>query len=591
MSMGANGSMTEDEAKVVAEFAAKCVWDNRDSWGPIMRYGRLFTPGTDAGGTDRMPALPARNACRLAMDSGLLYAEGYVRVRPGLAWNWAWCLDGETVVDPQLRAPATTYFGVALRPEYVRRVYEERQRYRAGDDGFRWVFQPRHEVINPPLDPAADIVLDLGRDIPSWVREWALTAGRPSGDMRAAEAWVVGELLKFPNVRAPQPSVLPLAPPAGHRAPGTDAGLKGHDKEPSEGPLPVSYARYLIRSVDWFDSGMALVCSGRTGGVFSDDATILKEPIQDGDGLDTLIRIADEHRARCEGTVSPGGEREHPGLAVQKHAEVHLKWVTGSRADHSFAVLHRLDHNVWDAWLHPSHPDGQTVTQEPPVRLTRNGVSYEMALTAAFRAMGEEMPEEFAVVYPPFELPAGQRTPEPLGPLLPMSYARNLIRRKRSGGMRLACVGQTGGSGSDEDVLTGIPDGESLDTLIRMADEHRMQCTWAVNPNGEREHPELTVQRRAAVHLKWVKDVLYANNFAVLRHLDHNDWDAWHQPWHLEGQIQREGPAVRLMRNGVSYEMALMAVFRAMGEEMPEEFQAIYIYEWPARPYNRGQIA
>jgi hypothetical protein len=33
------------------------------------------------------------------------------------------------------------------------------------------------------------------------------------------------------------------------------------------------------------------------------------------------------------------------------------------------------------------------------VLLTRNGVSYEMALTAVSRAMGDEMPEKFAVVY------------------------------------------------------------------------------------------------------------------------------------------------------------------------------------------------
>jgi hypothetical protein len=31
-------------------------------------------------------------------------------------------------------------------------------------------------------------------------------------------------------------------------------------------------------------------------------------------------------------------------------------------------------------------------------------------------------------------------------------------------------------------------------------------------------------------------------------------------------------------RDGVSYEMALMAVFRAMDEEMPEEFAVVYIY-------------
>ena len=62
-------------------------------------------------------------------------------------------------------------------------------------------------------------------------------------------------------------------------------------------------------------------------------------------------------------------------------------------------MLHRLDHNVWDAWLHPAHREGQTAAEEPPVRLTRNGASYEMALLAVFRAMGSAMPEKLAVVY------------------------------------------------------------------------------------------------------------------------------------------------------------------------------------------------
>ena len=81
----------------------------------------------------------------------------------------------------------------------MRRVYEERLRYGVGGDGFRWVFQPRHEQINPPLDPATDITLDLGRDIPSRVRDWALTAGRPAGEDRVAPAWVLAELLRFPE--------------------------------------------------------------------------------------------------------------------------------------------------------------------------------------------------------------------------------------------------------------------------------------------------------------------------------------------------------------------------------------------------------
>jgi hypothetical protein len=60
-------------------------------------------------------------------------------------------------------------------------------------------------------------------------------------------------------------------------------------------------------------------------------------------------------------------------------------------------VLHRLDYNVWDAWLRPWPREGED--GGPPVRLTRNGVSYEMALAAVFRAMGDELPEKFGVLY------------------------------------------------------------------------------------------------------------------------------------------------------------------------------------------------
>ena len=42
--------MTEDEAQTVAALAAQYVWGRRSRWDLIMRYGRLFTPGTDAGG-------------------------------------------------------------------------------------------------------------------------------------------------------------------------------------------------------------------------------------------------------------------------------------------------------------------------------------------------------------------------------------------------------------------------------------------------------------------------------------------------------------------------------------------------------------
>jgi len=147
--------------------------------------------------------------------------------------------------------------------------------------------------------------------------------------------------------------------------------------------------------------------------------------------------------------------------------------------------------------------------------------------------------------------------------------------------MVLACSGQTGGihSPQTDGHVYEIQDGDSLDTLIRMADEHRPVCGWsAVFRASEREDPELTVQWREQVHLKWVKDELYEEDFAVLRHLKDYDWEAWQQPLDPGGKTARGQAEVRLTRNAVSYEMALATVFRAMGEDMPDEFQVRYIY-------------
>jgi hypothetical protein len=367
-----------------------------------MRYGRLFRLGTDAGGGayPMVPAYAGKNAYRRAMDRGLLYAEGYARVRGGILTDSAWCLDGETVVDPGFSQQGTAYFGVALRRDYVRRVHEAR-RLDDGGDGFMGVFIPPDEEMDPPLDPGTDIALDIGRDIPSRVRDWALTAQPPASGDRVAPAWVLDELLRFGDRRPPDPDpyLQPAALPAGRRVPDTAAAPQGgRGPARSEAPLPMSYARYLIRRNDSLDSGRALHCSGRTGGVCSDNGSSL-HAIQDGDSLDTLIRMADEHRPRCEWAVCPADERERPELTVQKRAEVHLRWVRGFAAERSFAVLHRLDYNVWDAWLHPWRMQGQSRIREQPVLVTPNGVSYEMALMAVFRAMGDEMPEEFMVAY------------------------------------------------------------------------------------------------------------------------------------------------------------------------------------------------
>ncbi len=52
-------------------------------------------------------------------------------------------------------------------------------------------------------------------------------------------------------------------------------------------------------------------------------------------------------------------------------------------------------YHTWDAWLRPAGPG----VKAAGLRVTRNGVSYEMALAAAFRAMGDDMPTAFGLNY------------------------------------------------------------------------------------------------------------------------------------------------------------------------------------------------
>jgi hypothetical protein len=374
--------VTEEEAATVAKLAADMGrdWNAGRLYGPVMRYGRLFTPGTEIPpvADSRNSGYPGKNAYRLAMESGLRYAEGYARLHSGITTYSAWCLDDETVVHPGLSQPGTAYFGVVPRPDYLRQVYESHPGNDHPQGGFSYVLD------GTPLDPATDIILDLGRDIPSWVREWALSGQPHSGDATEAPAWVMDELLRFGDRRPmnPDPYLKLFVEPVSPR---------------STAPLPMSYARYLVRR-DHPDGPIWLSCSGRTGGVSSDNGTLLQR-VEDGDSLDTLIRWADEHRLGCEWAWAPGDEREQPELTAQKRAEVHLRWTRGRLAERTLAVLHRLDYNVWDAWLHPTRVEGSRVVEEKPVLLTRNGVSYEMALAAVFRAMGDELPGEFAVVY------------------------------------------------------------------------------------------------------------------------------------------------------------------------------------------------
>jgi hypothetical protein len=156
----------------------------------------------------------------------------------------------------------------------------------------------------------------------------------------------------------------------------------------------MSYARYLIRRNDSLDSGMALHCSGRTGGVCSDNGSRLNA-IQDGDGLDTLIRTADEHRPRCEWAVCPDDERERPPAdrAEAVRSSPAMGQGIQGRAEFCRAPPPRLQR--LGRMAASLRMQGQIRVREQPVLVTRNGVSYEVALMAIFRAMGDEMPEDF----------------------------------------------------------------------------------------------------------------------------------------------------------------------------------------------------
>ncbi len=186
--------MTEEEAQLVVVVAAQRVtWGNRQ-WEPVMRYGRLFTPGTAAGGAAQTdPADAAETAYLKAAESGadLRRRLGPAsRSQPDAAARW--CLDGETVVDAGFPEPAAAYFGVALDLGYVRRM---RQQDHDEVGEFTGVFKTLRYDFNPPLDPVADIAGPLGRDIPAWVRAWALAA-EPTPAVQPP-AWIKEELLRF----------------------------------------------------------------------------------------------------------------------------------------------------------------------------------------------------------------------------------------------------------------------------------------------------------------------------------------------------------------------------------------------------------
>ena len=517
-----------------------------------MRYGRLFTPGIDAvrGEGGMFPELSGRTSYRLAVDAGLLYVEGYAGYqRDGVVswpWPWAWCLDGETVVDPAATRQATAYFGVALRPQYMRRVHAA-QRGDDGSEGFRWAFTRGDREI-PPLDPATDLALDLGRDIPSAVRAWALSAERHPGPPRTPPDWVLAELL-------------------GGGAPGPAARDQFHDRwapaPRDEEPFPAvpgRYTRYQVCLAAWFDSGLALRCGVPAGGADPGDGHIVGI-VRDGDSLATLRRLADEHRQQCEedSPVMP----EPAAEPAWTPAEARLQ-----TAGRTFAVLRRLEYHTWEAWLRPAGA-------APGRRVTRNCVSYEMAFAAVFSALGGDMPAEFTTVYTGEQPESAPTSPSQL----PLSYERYLIRSTYdSQAMELQEGGQTAGvNGREGAWLATIPDGTTLSALIGVADEHwPVDGGWTWCSARERVNPELTVQKNAEVDLCWGQGG--ETYFAALHRFADGTWDAWVTPSHADvSHLRREEPTELLTPAGVSYELALTAVFHAMGDDMPSGFGLNYL--------------
>ena len=552
--------MTEDEAKAVAAVAARCLtWSGWRRWEPVMRYGRLFTPPAGGvAGLRGMDHYPGRKAYQLAVDSDLLYAEGYAvypSAERGLPWPWAWCLDGETVVDPAGRSQGLAFFGVALRPQYLRRVHAA-QRGDDGSDGFRWAFT-RGDRENPALDPAADMALDLGRDIPPAAREWALAAERHPGPDRVPPNWVLAELLGGAD---PGPLGRDL-----HRALYVPVASQLPDPVP-----PGPYARYLVRLADWFNSGVALQCGGQADGADGDDGHMVGM-IQDGDSVATLKRMADQHRPHCE--------REAPAASAAAQEPAYTPAEARLRsAGRTFAVLRRLEYHTWDAWLRPADPDGG----EAGRRVTRNGFSYEMAFAAVFRAMGAAMPADFTTVYAgeqpyPAPYPASTGTAgdqgTPRASRLPVSYERHLVRRDPGARyMALQESGRTAGiAGREGTTLADLADGTSLAALIQVAEERWPVDGWTLCPADERVNPELTVQKNAEVVLD-----RSAGQFASLHRLAGGTWDAWLTPSRTR-DARREERDELLTPAGVSYEMALAAVFRAMGDDLPTVFGASYL--------------
>jgi hypothetical protein len=137
-----------------------------------MRYGRVFAPGVEVAGGVPIPAMSGRNAYAHATAAGLIFAEGYAITASGIVYPQAWCLDGDTVVDPTHARENGAFFGVAVTPQFLHRLHEL-NRDDDGGDGFRGMLDANNHAGFHP-DPATDLLLGAGREVPAWIREWSL---------------------------------------------------------------------------------------------------------------------------------------------------------------------------------------------------------------------------------------------------------------------------------------------------------------------------------------------------------------------------------------------------------------------------------
>jgi hypothetical protein len=93
------------------------------------------------------------------------------------------CLDGDVVVDPTHAGDNRAFFGVAVTPQFLHRLHEL-NRHDDGRDGFRGMLDAsNHAGFHP--DPATDLLLGVGRDVPAWIRAWSLgDEPEPAGPQR-----------------------------------------------------------------------------------------------------------------------------------------------------------------------------------------------------------------------------------------------------------------------------------------------------------------------------------------------------------------------------------------------------------------------